>query len=364
MPQQTRIRWAELRVGVMAIASLGILGYLVFLLSGSQGFFRSKAEVYTYVGDSGDLADGAPVRLNGIDIGKVKDVRLSGSGDPRRVVKIVMEVYEDYFPAIPTDSGAKVATSNLLSPRYMAINKGTSKETIKAGAELKSSSTAAMEDLFQQGDSTLAALENTVKKIDALLDQVQSGQGTIGKFLVDPTLYDKAVSTVNEAQKLLLALNTDKGSLGAFINDRDLYNSLQGSVTRINTLMDGLQKGEGTAGKILKDPAMYNDLQAGIADLRKTINQATQLIADLNAGKGTVGKLLKDDDLANQLHEVMARLDTTLEKVNSGQGTIGQLMNNPSLYESLDGTMREAHSLMKDFRANPKKFLTIKLVLF
>jgi phospholipid/cholesterol/gamma-HCH transport system substrate-binding protein len=53
-----------------------------------------------------------------------------------------------------------------------------------------------------------------------------------------------------------------------------------------------------------------------------------------------------------------------MDKINSGQGTIGQLLVNPSLYESLDGTMKEFHSFMKDFRANPKKFLTIKLVLF
>jgi phospholipid/cholesterol/gamma-HCH transport system substrate-binding protein len=348
----------------MAIAAMGILGYLIFLLSGSHGFFRGKVEVYTYVGDSSDLADGAPVRLNGIDIGKVKDVRLSGSSDPRKVVKIVMEVWDDDLSAIPTDSTAKVAQSTLLSPRYMNVTKGKAKDSIHAGAELQSGSTAELEDIFQQGNSTLAALEATIKKVDALLDQVQSGQGTIGKFLVDPTLYDKAVSTVAEAQKLLLALNTNKGSLGAFINDRDLYEGLQGSVTRINTLMDGLQKGEGTAGKLLKDPSMYNDLQARINDLKKTIDQVNQLIADLNAGKGTAGKLLKSDDLANQLHDTLARLDTTMDKINSGQGTIGQLLVNPSLYESLDGTMREAHSLMKDFRSNPKKFLTIKLVLF
>jgi phospholipid/cholesterol/gamma-HCH transport system substrate-binding protein len=364
MPQQSKIRWAELRVGVMAIIALGILAWLIFLLSGSHGFLKGKVDVYTYVGDSSDLANGAPVRLNGIDIGKVKDVRLSGESDPRRVVKIDMEVYDDYLPSIPVDSTAKVAQSTLLSPRYMNISKGSAKDTIHGGAVLNSGSTAELEDIFQQGNSTLAALEATLKKIDAIADQVQSGQGTIGKFLKDPALYDKAVGTVNEAQKLLLALNTNKGSLGAFINDRDLYDSLQGSVTRINTLMDGLQKGEGTAGRLLKDPAMYNDLQTAITDFRKTISQATQLIADLNAGKGTVGKLLKDDDLANQLHETIARLDTTLDKVNNGQGTIGQLMNNPSLYESLDGTMREVRSLMKDFRANPKKFLTIKLVLF
>jgi phospholipid/cholesterol/gamma-HCH transport system substrate-binding protein len=37
---------------------------------------------------------------------------------------------------------------------------------------------------------------------------------------------------------------------------------------------------------------------------------------------------------------------------------------NPQLYESLNGATRELHELMKDFRANPKKFLRIKLALF
>ena len=53
-----------------------------------------------------------------------------------------------------------------------------------------------------------------------------------------------------------------------------------------------------------------------------------------------------------------------IDKINSGQGTIGQLLVNPSLYDNLNGTSREMHELMKDFRANPKKFLRIKLSIF
>jgi phospholipid/cholesterol/gamma-HCH transport system substrate-binding protein len=60
----------------------------------------------------------------------------------------------------------------------------------------------------------------------------------------------------------------------------------------------------------------------------------------------------------------MDKLDSILDKINSGQGTIGQLLVNPQLYESLDGTTREMQGLLKDFRANPKKFLRIKLGLF
>ena len=87
-------------------------------------------------------------------------------------------------------------------------------------------------------------------------------------------------------------------------------------------------------------------------------------MADVNAGKGTAGKLLKDDQLYRRLDELVAKLNGTMDKINSGQGTLGQLMVNPQLYDSLTGATREFQSLAKDMRANPKKFLTIRLTLF
>jgi phospholipid/cholesterol/gamma-HCH transport system substrate-binding protein len=88
------------------------------------------------------------------------------------------------------------------------------------------------------------------------------------------------------------------------------------------------------------------------------------VLADLNAGKGTAGKLLKDDQLYKRLDELTAKFNSTMDKINAGQGTLGQLMVNPQLYESLNGATREFQSLARDIRANPKKFLTIRLTIF
>jgi phospholipid/cholesterol/gamma-HCH transport system substrate-binding protein len=88
------------------------------------------------------------------------------------------------------------------------------------------------------------------------------------------------------------------------------------------------------------------------------------MVDDLNKGKGTAGKLLKDDEIAKQLAAIAAKIDTAVDRLNAGQGTLGQLMVNPQLYDSLNGVTREAQSLVKDMRANPKKFLRIKLALF
>jgi len=68
--------------------------------------------------------------------------------------------------------------------------------------------------------------------------------------------------------------------------------------------------------------------------------------------------------LSNQLKATLGKVDSIIDKVASGQGTLGQLLVNQQLYDNLNGATREMHLLMKDFRANPKKFLRIKLGLF
>ena len=89
-----------------------------------------------------------------------------------------------------------------------------------------------------------------------------------------------------------------------------------------------------------------------------------KLLDDLNSGKGTAGKLLKDEELYKRLNQLVANLNGSIDKMNAGQGSLGQLLVNPQLYESLNGVTRETQALLKDIRANPKKFLRIKLALF
>ena len=123
-------------------------------------------------------------------------------------------------------------------------------------------------------------------------------------------------------------------------------------------MLEDLQQGHGTAGKLLKDEALFNDL-------RKTTAQANQLLADLEAGRARAGKLLKDDTLNNKHgSSLIAKVDTTVDKLNSGQGTLGQLLVNPQLYDSMNGATNELRLLLQQVRANPKKFVQLKFSVF
>ncbi|MEO8025547.1 MAG: MlaD family protein [Bryobacteraceae bacterium] len=357
MASENKATWAMLRVGLMALVALAILGVLVFYLTGDKGFFRSKSDVFTYMDDSAALTAGSPVRLNGILVGTVTKVELSGSNEQRRIVRVDMKIEDNYFPAIPVDSTAAISAENLLGTKFINIKKGHSTATVHPGGEIASLDTTGFDDVVQQGYALLTSLQGILKRVDAIVATVEVGKGTIGKLLVDETLYGKVLSIADEGQKIVVALNSGKGTIGKLIYDDAVLTDVRNLMGRFDTLMVGLQHGEGTAGKLLKDPALYDDM-------RKTIGDVRQILADLNAGKGSAGKILKSDELHNQIVATMGRLDVILDKVNSGQGTIGQLLVNPSLYDSLNGFTRESHELIKDFRANPKKFLRIKLALF
>ena len=357
MPIQTKAKWARLKVGILALVAMAILAILIFLITGHTNIFESNAYLYTYMADAAALTTGAPVNLDGIPVGKVQAITLSGLKDPQKLVRIEMQVPEHVLKDVPVDSISEISSANVLGSKYINIKSGKSESTVHNGQEIASINTGELQDLVQQGFGVLNSLQDTVQRVDKIVGLVESGQGSIGKLLVDETLYNHFLAIVDEVKQLADVLNSDRGTLGKLLFDSDVYDDLKKTMNRADSLLEGLQQGQGTAGKLLKDPALYDEMQKTLADVH-------HIVKDLDEGKGTAGKLLKSDELHKQLVDTLSKVDLIIDKINSGQGTIGQLLVNQQLYDNLNGATREMHLLMKDFRANPKKFLRIKLAVF
>ncbi len=357
MAIQSKTTWARLKVGILAIFAMAILAVLIFLITGDTNIFESNVTVYTFMADAAALTTGAPVNLNGIPIGKVNTITLSGSKDPMRLVRLDMQLPEHTLKDIPSDSLASISSANVLGTKYINIKSGKSTTNIGPGQELPSVNTGELQDLVQQGFGVMSSLQDTVERVNKIVGLVENGKGSIGKLLVDETLYNNLVQILGQVKSLADTLSSDKGTIGVLLNNRDLYDNFHTTLNRVDSMLQQLQDGQGSAGKFLKDPALYDESRQTIAGVHK-------LIDDLNAGKGTAGQLLKSDDLNNQLKDAISRIDSVIDKVNSGQGTLGQLLVNQQLYDNLNGATREMHLLMKDFRSNPKKFLRIKFALF
>lgn len=357
MPTASKLTWSQLRVGVMAAVALILLGVLIFYITSSRGFFTGEHKIYSYLDTAPSIAKGAPVRLNGLMVGNVSGVDFSGESQAGRFIRVEMNIFDRFLKLIPADSKVSVGSENLLGSRLIDIAKGSSQQIVVPGGELPSDATTEMEDLVRQGQTTLAAAELILKRVEAVVAQIELGKGSLGRILKDEELYNRINAIAGEGEKLARAINSGKGTMGRLIYDEELYQDLHGTLARFDSLAEGLQRGEGTAGKLLKDPALYDDS-------KKTINELRTLVADLNAGKGTAGKLLKDEEMHNRLNASIQKVNLLLDNLNAGKGTMGQLLVNQQLYENLNGATYELQGLMKDFRANPKKFLRIKLGLF
>lgn len=358
MPSKDKVGIAQLRVGVLGIVALACVTLLIFLLTGNTQFFKHQVPLYVYTSDAAGLTSGAPVRINGIQAGTVKGVALSGQTNPARVIRIDLAVDEAMLKQIPLDSVAGISSDNLLgSSKFLQVTKGTKPETVQAGATLNAVSTQQFDALVQQGFGVLNSLQAILGRVSDIVGDIENGKGTIGKLLVDQTLYNSLQATVAQVQLLASTLNTKNGTIGRLINDNQLYDQAEAVITRLDSITRDLEQGQGTAGMLLKDPKLYNDLD-------KSVDQLNTILSNLNAGKGTAGELLHDDKIAHQISSTLEKVNVTLDKVNSGQGTIGQLMVNPQLYDAATGTTRELHGLLQDFRANPKKFMSIKLHIF
>jgi len=358
MPDRSRVRWSQLRVGVVALSSLIILAILILLLTNSKGIFHHNELVRTYMDDASGIAEKTPVRLNGIGIGFVDRIRLTNSKDRRRAVQFDMKIDGRHLRDIPVDSVAGIAAANLLGEKFINITKGTSSQTVQPGGELPSSPNVNdVPELLAQMNNVLQSFQTIVGRADNLLAGVEQGKGNLGKILKDEEFYNRLTAIESEGQKLLSDIRTSNGTIGRLIYDPSLYNDFQSPLRRIDAILATIQAGQGTAGKLLNDHALYDEAQ-------KTVAEINALVSQVNSGQGNLGRIIKDQEFYNKLNDLLAKLETTMDKVNSGQGTLGQIMTNPQLYDSLTGATREFQSLAKDMRANPKKFLTIRLTIF
>ena len=356
MPSQKQLKWSQLKVGIVVVVASLTLATLIVLMSGG-GMFTSKVLIKSYFPDANGLREGAPVRLSGVDIGNVKNIRVVPN-HPQAPVEVTMKVNRKYDFFLRKDSVTLLSTAGVLGETY--INIDSSRATgpqVQDGDVLQTKEQPGYDDVVRAANSSLQNMDVLLKRMDRIIAYVESGQGSIGKLIYDPSLYNRVNATVAEFQNVVNEISQGQGSIGKLINDDTLYNKANASVDKINQLIDEINAGQGTVGKLIKDPTLYNNANQAVANVK-------QMTDDINAGKGALGKLAKDQEFANKLQNTMNRLSDMLDRLNAGEGSAGKFLRDPSLYNNTNQLLTDTQDLIKAIRKNPKKYLTIHLKLF
>jgi phospholipid/cholesterol/gamma-HCH transport system substrate-binding protein len=359
VPSQKQLKWSELKVGLTVLISSITLGILILLMSGTGGVLTRKITLISYFDNAGGLREGAPVRLQGVDIGNVSGIRVVSDSNRRLTpVEIILKVNTKYRANLRKDSITTLSTAGVLGETYIDIDSSQARgPEVQAGDVLPTRETPDIQDVVRASQSTLQNLDALEKRVDRILAFVESGQGSIGKVIYDPGLYDRLNATVAQFQGLVNDVISGKGSIGKLLVDDKLYQSANATIDKLNGIIDQLNAGQGTAGKFLKDPTLYNTANETIANVKK-------LTDDVNAGKGAIGLLARNQEFADKLHNTMNKISDLSDRLNSGQGTIGKLLQDPAVYDNTNQVLLETRELIKAIRQDPKKYLTIRLHIF
>jgi phospholipid/cholesterol/gamma-HCH transport system substrate-binding protein len=346
MPRTRSLVWSELKIGVITIIALVLASVLIFLISGEGGMFWQRYGLKTMFDNIAGLKEGAPVRVAGVEVGSVTGLNFVGER-----VEVLMEVGKEHRARITTASTAALGSVSLLGEAAVDITASTEGQPIPEWGYVPSG--RAPGSITEVATQASRGLEEATK----LLADVRAGRGTVGRLFTDDALYREINRFVDAAEDTARNLSEGRGTIGRLARDPAAAQALEASLKNLEGMTTRIRSGEGSLGRLLNDDAIAKSLTATSTNLEA-------LTGRLNKGEGTAGKLVTDDALYNRLNSMSDRLDKVMANLQNGQGTAGRLLHDQQLYENMNGAVGELRQLVKDIRADPKKYLNVRVSLF
>ena len=361
MARGKQLTWSELRVGLFVLVGLLILAVAIFYVTGA-GVWGPKYRLKTFLPEVSGLATGAPVRLDGVEIGNVERISLvprehGKPPDKMRNIEVDMRLDRRYQNDILTDSVATLVTEGLLGNRYVNIQRGYTGTPIKDGQAVTGGEEKAIKEVVERSADVLANLTALSEDVQDLIAGVREGRGTLGKLLTDDQAYRHLNSILAKGDEIASSVQQGKGTVGKLVMTDELGNKVEKTVDQMNTMLADLRAQKGTLGKLLYDPTLYDQA-------KEAISNSNAMLGDVRAGKGTMGKLMTDETLYNKLRDTSSNLAEATSKMNKNDNTVGKLFSDPQLYDNLTAATADLRAFLADFRKNPKKYLTIKMTFF
>ena len=326
----------ERKVGFFFVISLILLGAMLEI-GEKWNPFDKKVPYKTYLTTVTGLKSGDPVRLAGVNVGRIKAINVMDSN-----VEILFEVEKG--TKIKTDTVASLRLTNLLGGQFLSLSFGSAQATLlPEGGTVKGKDSANI-------DIIVDTVSDVVKDAKVLINDINRNQNVVMKKIaniLDDNRENLADSIAN-FKSITAKIDHGEGSLALLLNDKELYKTLKDAGTNINSVAAKINNGEGTLGKLVNDPSLYTDVKevigevkAGAVNMNNGFKEIREVAEKINRGEGTLGKLAKEEAVYNDIKETTKNLSEITRKINNGEGTLGKLINEDKLYRDTTATMKK-----------------------
>lgn len=326
-----------IRAGLFIALGLALAGIVVFVIGKERRLFEEQ-NVYTGAFENVDgLALDSPVRLGGLNVGKVSKISFAPDlGDKRIIVQ--MEISNRFQERIREDSVARIAGRGVLGDKAIDISLGSPEKSVVANkGELKTGTSGDISSLLK---ATGEVVDNVVSITRDLRTGVQS--------YTNDEITNDISQFIRSARNIASEIETGKGAAHTLIYDKRTSDDLKmiisrasevalrldGAVTKVDQLLGDIKNGEGSLHALIYDKKVAN----AVTDLGNAADELAKIIHDAkNSKDGAVYQLVYGDakTLMADLSQSAADVKAITGKIKAGEGTLGAVINDPTVYEDL-----------------------------
>ncbi len=295
----------EVKTGILAIGAILLFVFGYSFLKGTNLFQDSRVFFVKYKNVEG-LATSAPVTINGLNVGKVNDIKFA-DGNGGLVVKFTV----DNAFVFSKTSKVRIYSDGLIGGKSLGIFLEYDPKNIA-----------------KSGDTLSGAIDG------GMLDAVTKALGP---------LEDRLTSTLISVDSMLLSVND--------ILDKDTRLHLKQAIQNLNGTMSSLNGASGKLNTLIANNAGKMDRTfTNLDEMSLNFSKFSDSLAQIQTGK-----------LVADLQDVIGRFDAIVTGLDNGEGSVGKLLKDEKLYENLEGASKELEKLLEDVRLNPKRYVQVSV---
>ncbi len=359
MNRSDNIAWSQVKVGIFIVCALLFLAAAIILMGSETNLLTKTDKVSVIMKNVEGLKVGAPVWLAGIDVGSVTSVRFEHPTSSNEV-EVVLQIDRQSLRKIGNDSLIRVKTRGLMGEKYVDITPSQkySEHPVK---RLYGTPTIGLDEVMQKAGNSFDTLQG-------FADKISKGEGTVGRLIQDPKLYDNLVVLTRELSAFADQINKGQGTLGKLYRSEEPYDRMISILSRADNTLRDIQNSNGTMNKLIYDHQLYDKLVSLADKSVVAADDVHELNRKLTSPNSSLGKFLTDREFYDKGMSLMERADRSVKsfeeitaRVNRGEGTAGKLLSDKELYDRMERMITDLDALVKDIKENPKKYVKFSL---
>ncbi len=269
---------STIRLGIFILIGAILFLVAVFLLGNKQSLFADTFEVKAYFSSIEGLRKGAPVRLSGIEVGNVNDLRIMRDSTAR--VEVTLRLVADLKPMIKKDTRASIETEGLVGNKVIVLRMGSNAaKLVEEGGTIQADDPMNFGALVEEAKGTLEYTKDMARNLAEIVGKVNNGSGSLGKLVNNNDLYNNTNRLIITADRSLGSISYKLDTLANVVNTlgtdvQSVVRNVDHTISGIDKLVKNVQDGQGLLGKMLSDKSpLDTSITAVFANLIKITDE-------------------------------------------------------------------------------------------